>query len=264
MKENEKYNSDDEDSKKDDFQDLKNSKIGVNIENDIKNDINNDIKNDNKNDNIDDNKDSIKKENIIFDEIEKNEKIENIVCPNCGITPNLEIDYKNFIVKSNCPKCENNDIKNYKLVYYIKESNEKIPESIKCDGCNKTNVDLGVDKNKMFICTCGKQFCEECKEKHEEIDDSNDSNDNKNNHDLINYSEKDYRCNCIGKFSDYDSFCVTCKKNFCGNCQIEHKENNPGHTIIFFSKEIDADLSEDIIKKRRKILKRRVTRLMNF
>ena len=31
MKENEKYNSDDEDSKKDDFQDLKNSKIGVNI-----------------------------------------------------------------------------------------------------------------------------------------------------------------------------------------------------------------------------------------
>ena len=31
MKENEKYNSDDEDPKKDDIQDLKNSKIGVNI-----------------------------------------------------------------------------------------------------------------------------------------------------------------------------------------------------------------------------------------
>ena len=51
----------------------------------------------------------------------------------------------------------------------------------------------------MFICTCGKIFCESCKarleengeekyeenheEKHEEIDDS------KNNHELINYSE---------------------------------------------------------------------------
>ena len=236
MKENEKYYDDDEDSKKDISQLLYNSNIDSNQRDD---NLDNDIRSDNK----------------IFDEIEENEKMEKIVCPDCGIIPNLVIDSQNYTIKSNCPKCLNNDIKTYKLVKYIKKSNDKIPKYIKCDGCNKTNKDLEIEKDEMFICSCKKIFCEECKEKHED--------DNKNNHEFIKYSEKDYQCCCKEYFSDYNSFCVTCNENLCANCQIEHEAKKQGHKIIFFTEEIGAYLNKDIIEKKKKCLKKKVIRLRN-
>lgn len=231
MKENEKNSE--EDSKHDNYQDLSDSKI---IQN-----------------NKDDPKD-IEEENKIFDEIEK---IEKIVCPECGIIPNLEIESQNYTVKSNCPECQNKEIKNCELVDYIKQSNEKIPKFIKCDECKKTNEDLEIEKNEMFICICGKKFCEDCKEKHEEINDSK-------NHEFIKYSEKDYQCNCKDSFSDYNSFCVTCNTNLCAKCQIEHEEENQQHKIIFFTEEIGAYLTKDIIEKKKKNFKEKSNKINEF
>ena len=239
MKENEKYLDDDEDGKKDSFPDLYNSKISLNLKEDYL-----DI--------------DIRAENKIFDEIEENKKIEKIVCPDCGIIPNLVIESQNYTVKSNCPRCQNNTIKTYKLVNYIEKSNAKIPIFIKCDGCNKTNKDLKIEKNEMFICSCGKIFCEDCKEKHEEI------NDSKNSHEFISYSEKDYQCCCKGYFSDYSSFCVTCNENLCANCQIEHDAKNQGHKILFFTEEIGAHLTKDIIEKKKKKFEEKSNKIKEF
>ena len=258
----EKYSDDDDSKKEDNFQDLLNSNINFEIK-----DENLDI--------------DISSENKIFEEIENNEKIEKIVCPDCGLIPNLEIESQNYTVKSNCPNCSN-EIKNYRLVNYIKKSNERIPKSIKCKGCNKTNEDLNIEKNEMFICTCGKIFCESCKDKHEEnAEEKNEENDvenheendeekdeeindNKNNHELINFSEKDYQCKCKGNFSDYNSFCVTCNQNLCANCQIEHEAKNQGHEILFFTEEIENHLTKDKIEEKKKEFEIKTNKIKEF
>ena len=259
MKENEKYSDNDNSKEEDNFQDLLNSKISL----------------DNKDEYLDT---DISSDNKIFEEIEKNKIIEKIVCPDCGLIPNLEIESQNYTVKSNCPKCQNNEIKKCKLVNYIKKSNERIPKLIKCEGCKKTNEDLKIEKNEMFICICGKIFCEDCKEKHEENEEEKQEeneeenieekheeiDDSKNSHELISYSEKDYQCSCKGNFSDYNSFCVTCNKNLCANCQIEHEAKNQGHKIIFFTQEIEAYLTKEILEKKKKKFEERTNKIKEF
>ena len=99
----------------------------------------------------------------------------------------------------------------------------------------------------MNYCICKQIICEECKEKHEQIDD-----DSQITHNLIKYSEIDFRCDCSGDFSDYICFCVNCNKNFCSDCQIEHDEKFKVHEMIFYSDEIDKNLTDDKIKKKKR------------
>ena len=187
------------------------------------------------------------RENKELENHEEIKKIEKIVCPVCGKIPSIEIDYKNYRIKSYCP--ERHD-KNEKMIKYIKESNDKIEElqeSIKCSSCGKTNTELKIDKDDMYLCNCSKDFCEDCKEKHEEEDDEIP-------HSLIKYSEIDFKCKCSGEYADYYCYCVNCNKNFCQACLNEHNAENQGHEIIYFSDEIEKFLTEKDIKEKKEKL----------
>lgn len=176
------------------------------------------------------------------DKFKSIDKIEKIVCPKCGKIPSLEIDPKSYTVKSQCP---DNHILKQKLVDFIYQSNLKIPKTIKCSSCKKTNEELKNEEKDIYKCICEEIICEECKEKHEAIDDS------KINHELIKYSEFEFQCHCSGEFSDYLYFCINCNENLCSTCQIEHVEKNKDHSIICYSDEIDKNLTDNKIKEKK-------------
>ena len=185
-------------------------------------------------------------------------KIEKIVCPQCGKIPILEIDPKNYIIQSFCP--EMHTIKE-KLVNYILESNEKSEkstESIKCSSCNKTNIELKIDKKNMYLCNCKKSFCEKCKQKHEEKED------NEISHNLIKHSDIDFHCFCSGEFSEYTCYCLNCNQNLCQNCLPEHKSKNIGHDIIYFTDEVDKFLTEEEINKKKEELSKQEKNINDF
>ena len=125
---------------------------------------------------------------------------------------------------------------NKKLVDYIENSNknfvEESPESIKCSTCQKTNKELKIDINDMYYCRCEKYFCEDCKEKHEEENEENEEDENHEEkedeiiHNLIKYSEIDFKCKFPKEFSDYICYCVNCNKNFCINSLVEHMKKD--------------------------------------
>ena len=218
----------------------------------------NEIQLDNLNDNNYKIKLSLEKD---LESFEKIKKIEKIVCPECGEIPILDIDNKNYTIQSFCPK--NHQI-NKKLVDYIENSNKKFedesPECIKCSTCQKTNKELKIDINDMYYCRCEKYFCEDCKEKHEEENEENENEEDENHeekedkiiHNLIKYSEIDFKCKCSKEFSDYICYCVNCNKNFCINCLVEHKSNQKGHQIINFTDQVEKYLTKEKIEAKKK------------
>ena len=218
----------------------------------------NEIQLDNLNDNNYKIKLSLEKD---LESFEKIKKIEKIVCPECGKIPILDIDNKNYTIQSFCP--ENHQI-NKKLVDYIENSNKKFedesPECIKCSTCQKTNKELKIDVNDMYYCRCEKYFCEDCKEKHEEENEENENEEDENHeekedeiiHNLIKYSEIDFKCKCSKEFSDYICYCVNCNKNFCINCLVEHRSNEKGHQIINFTDQVEKYLTKEKIEAKKK------------
>ena len=213
------------------------------------------------------------------EEIEKIEKIEKIVCPDCGEIPILEIDGKNYIIKSYCPKGHQ---KQEKLVNYIIQSNQKLQKNIKCDECNQTNEDLKIKIDDMLYCSCGKYVCDNCKDMHlveeeqekkkqqkkeeekEKEEEEQEKEEEEQEHNLIKYSEKDFLCYCCSEPTDYECFCVNCNKNLCCNCLIEHKEENSSHVIIFFSDEIDKFLTDEQINKKKNNFKQQKEKINSF
>ena len=191
---------------------------------------------------------------------EKIKKIEKIVCPDCGKIPILDIDNKNYTIQSFCP--ENHQI-NKKLVDYIENSNKKFeeesPECIKCSTCQKTNKELKIEINDMYYCRCKKYFCEDCKEKHEVENEENENEEDEDHeekedeiiHNLIKYSEIDFKCDCTKEFSDYICYCVNCNKNFCINCLVEHKSEQKGHQIINFTEQVEKYLTKETIETKK-------------
>ena len=218
----------------------------------------NEIQLDNLNDNNYKIKLSLEKD---LESFEKIKKIEKIVCPDCGKIPILDIDNKNYTIQSFCP--ENHQI-NKKLVDYIENSNKKFedesPECIKCSTCQKTNKELKIDVNDMYYCRCEKYFCEDCKEKHEEENEENENEEDENHeekedkiiHNLIKYSEIDFKCKCSKEFSDYICYCVNCNKNFCINSLVEHRLNEKGHQIINFTDQVEKYLTKEKIEAKKK------------
>ena len=196
------------------------------------------------------------------EEVKNVKEIEKIVCPECGLIPILEIDGKNYIIKSYCPKKHQNQ---EKLIDFIEQSKKQLDKDkgiIKCSGCSKTNEELKIKKDDMYLCACNKYFCEKCKDEHEGIENDDE---NQVEHSLIKYSEKDFQCRCSNSFLDYECFCLNCNENLCCNCQVEHKDKNPDHVIIYYSDEIDKYLTEDQIKKKKKnILKTKKKQLINL
>ncbi len=160
----------------------------LNISNNSNNDL---IINTNKKNNIEveDEKENARVSDInddinYFKQFEETKKIEKIVCPTCGEMPILELDSNNYIIKSYCRNKHNIE---EKFISYIKNSNKKLEEEIICSKCEQSNKKL---KDDMYICNCKKILCTECGEKHKE------KNDDDIEHNLIKYSNKDFKCPC--------------------------------------------------------------------
>ena len=224
-------------------------------------DSNNNIKND-EDINLIDSNNNIKNDNEIENiEVIKINDIEKIVCPECGEMPSLEINHKNYMIKSFCP---NKHFIEDSLINFIKKSNEKLSEDILCSECKKKSSDLKNKKNDMYKCKCEKYICEDCKNKHEgekneeenkEENEDNNDNDNDKQHNLVKYSEKDYKCTCSETLEDYYFYCNKCMKNLCTGCEAEHDKN---HQINEFLFEIDKYLSDkDISIKKQKFEKQK-------
>ena len=211
------------------------------------NDSNNNIKNDE----IKDSNKNVKNNNEIENiELLKINDIEKIVCPECGEISSLEINHNNYMIKS---FCQNKHIIEDSLTNFIKRSNEKLSEDILCCECKKKSSYLKNKKNDMYKCKCGNYICGDCKNKHEEIkneEEIEEEDDDDNKHNLVKYSEKDYKCTCSKSLEDYYFYCNKCMKNLCTGCDAEHPRD---HQIYDFSAEIDKYLSDkDMTLKKKK------------
>ena len=140
--------------------------------------------------------------------IEKNKKINNILCPKCGEICIINIkDYK--ITLNNCDNGHRTT--NILIEEYLNQI-KKIDESkIICNICNKNKSE--VYKNQFYkCCKCNINLCPLCKSNHDK------------EHIIIDYELKYYICNIHGE--RYISYCKECKKNLCDMCELEHNENH--------------------------------------
>jgi len=138
--------------------------------------------------------------------INNNEKIKDIICPECKLLSSFIInDYINEYCRDN---------HKYTLTLNSFIDLQKIDESIincyKC-GNNKLyyNDLIYINKNEKYICP----LCLNSDEK-----------------DIIDYKYKNYICNKDNK--KYESYCNDCKINLCSKCEVNHKN----HEIIIFKK----------------------------
>ena len=105
----------------------------------------------------------------------------------------------------------------------------------------------------MYKCKCGEIICKECKENHEEQnkndeeneEDKDDADDDEKKHNLVNYSEKEFKCTCTEEIDDYYYFCRECNKNLCSTCEAEHSK----HPIYNFYDEINETKNQKADKK---------------
>jgi len=136
-----------------------------------------------------------------------NEKIKNIICPECKLLNSFIIN--NYINEN----CQNNHIYTLSLNSFV--DSQKIDESkINCYKCGNNklyyNDLIYINKEEKYICP----FCLNSDEK-----------------DIIDYKFKYYIC--IKHNSKYESYCNDCKKNLCSKCEVNHNKN---HKIILFKK----------------------------
>ena len=148
------------------------------------------------------NSEKIKDENMIISKLTK-EKIFIILAYDSNNIPSNNIIESDYII---CPKCKESailDEKEYKLIIYgcqnehttnnilIKEFNkyQEIDYSkMICNICNKNNRN-NTYNNEFYKCDkCKINICPMCKCKHD------------NNHKIINYNEKEYKCNIHNEY----------------------------------------------------------------
>ena len=150
------------------------------------------------------------------DETLKNNKVINksgyIICPICKEKSLININnYRASLY--NCKNGHNNsDIELDKF-----EQTQKIDLSeILCDQCKNNNMG-NVFKNVFYRCmTCKLNLCPICKLEH--------SKKNDEKHKIINYDQKDYKCEIHDEL--YIKYCKDCKLNLCIYCANEHKNHN--------------------------------------
>ena len=191
--------------------------------------------------------------------------IDKIVCPECGELSILEINHRNYILKSTCP---NNHIIEDTLINFINRSEEKLEklkENIECFDCKKKMSQLKNKEKDIYKCKCGKYICSGCKKKHEEQkeeniinrdnkeeedEDDEDEDEDDKKHLLVNFSEKDFKCTCYNSVEEYYYFCKKCNKNLCNGCEADHPSDHP---IFNFSEETEkALLEKDLNAKKEK------------
>ena len=143
-------------------------------------------------------------------------KSKDIICPVCKEVCEMEI--KDYRIK--LYDCKNGHVKeNIKLDEFNKTQIIDISKII-CDKCRINNKAESY-KNKFFkCCECAMNLCSLCKSKHDET------------HSIINYDDKDYKCNRHDK--DFLKYCKSCKINICFSCLEDHKD----HKMIGYEEKI--------------------------
>ena len=141
-------------------------------------------------------------------------KAELIVCPQCKEPAKIFIkDYSITIFGCKYNHCTNN------ILLDQFEETQKIDESkIICDICKINNKEKSFNKLFYNCLECKLNLCSLCKDIHDK------------NHYIIDYDNKNYICPQHG--DSYSSYCQTCNKNLCIECESSH----PNHNIIYFGK----------------------------
>ena len=141
-------------------------------------------------------------------------KAEQIICPQCKEKAKIFIkDYSITIFG-----CKYNHTTNNILLNNFEET-QKIDESkIIWDLCKTNNKEKSFNKQFYICLKCKLNLCPLCKDIHDK------------NHYIIDYNQKNYICSEHG--DNYSSFCQTCDKNICIECENSHSF----HNIIYFGK----------------------------
>ena len=159
---------------------------------------------------------------------------EKIHCPQCDSNIFIRItDTSTFEIEKNCSNCKNK--KNMKLEDFVSELTN--PEPQKCNSCN--------NNSNLYKCKCGENICENCKDKHlEDVEE--------NLHNLISFTEKDYKCVCSGM--GFNCYCTECKKNLCFDCMDEHEDNHQNALINLLN---ELPPSNEIEQKKKNLEKQK-------
>ena len=173
---------------------------------------------------------------LLNEEGEKQEKEINIKksdlnCAQRPLIPEIHLDLKK-IHPTISTRCQNGHSYNrIKLLNYLEENKKFSKINFKCN-CQKGET----ESDNLFYCdTCQILFCKTCSgEKHSE-------------HKSI--SEKTMNYYCIEHMKQFSSFCKTCNKNICIECQ-KHKDHKIYELDILII--LEDDLNK-IIKKSEKI-----------
>ena len=160
-----------------------------------------------------------------------------ITCDECDEIP--KIICTDIVKKTILFKCKNHGLKNLDIKEYVSNSQNYNSNNWKCSKCK--NIQREQIKDKFKYCECGSVFCLSCYKLHlVELE-----NNKKPKHEFSLDSDK-FDLNCKEKPSHfnniYKGYCFECNKNFCNECEIEHKNHN---TIQNNKLEID---SKDINK----------------
>ena len=141
-------------------------------------------------------------------------KSEQIICPQCKETAKIFI--KDYLIT--IFGCKHNHTTNNILLDQFDES-QKIDESkVVCYVCKTRNKEKSFNKQFYICLKCKLNLCPLCKDIHDK------------NHYIIDYNNKNYICPQHG--DNYSSFCQTCSKNICIECENSHST----HNIIYFGK----------------------------
>ena len=144
----------------------------------------------------------------------KLKKSNQIICPTCGELAHIKL--KNYKI-SICGCKNNHKIDDLNINEF--ETSQLIDESkIICDICKIENKATTYN-NLFYTCSiCNLNFCPLCKKMHDKT------------HNTIDYDNKYFICGIHNE--RYGSYCKTCNKNICVECEEDHDD----HDFISYGK----------------------------
>jgi len=169
-------------------------------------------------------KDSKKMVILVYSITENNKEEENncnlfinskeIICPTCGERSCIDIkDYKiSFYGCKNDHKVDNTLLGEYEKSQIIDES------KVICQICNQNNKKETYNKEFYKCYLCNINICPICRTKHDK------------SHNIIKFDDINYLCDI--HHCKYNSYCKSCNKNICVECEQIHQN----HNIIYYGK----------------------------
>ena len=163
------------------------------------------------------------------DENNKNNfiKSKSIICPECGEKSRIKI--KDYFISSY--DCKNrHEVKDIKIEDFEKTQLIDLSK-IECGKCKNNNKGTAY-QNVFYKClNCKMNLCPLCKSAHDK------------SHIILNHDDINFFCEQHNE--RYIKYCNDCKKNFCIQCEDEHK----GHKDIYLGYKIfDKEKLEDSLK----------------